>query len=249
MKWLENVLARLYAIYALLLFICSMLIMLLPMWLVSLLPFPRNIRYFMALGRGWMYIFMPLLCCPVRVKGRKHFDAGGPYIIVCNHNSMMDVPATTYAIPGPSKSLAKEEMKKVPIWGIMYKVGSVLVNRHDPESRKRSVAEMKEVLQHNVNMLLYPEGTRNKTDQPLKSFYDGAFSLAIETQRPILPAVIFNTRKILPPGKAFYALPHAIDFHFLSPVSTTGLTPDDVELLREKVFKIMWDHIEQYQSA
>jgi len=140
-------------------------------------------------------------------------------------------------------------MKKIPLWGIMYKVGSVLVNRHDPESRKRSFNEMKNVLLvEKIHMLLYPEGTRNKTDQPLKSFYDGAFNLAIETQKPILPTVIFNTRKILPPGKMFYALPHRIDVHFLDPVSTVGLTPGDMESLKEKIFKIMWDHIEQHKD-
>jgi 1-acyl-sn-glycerol-3-phosphate acyltransferase len=246
MKWLKNLLARLYAAYALILFICTMLIMLLPMWLVSLLPSPRNIRYFMALGRGWMHVYMPLIFCPVRRKGMEYFKSKEPYIIVCNHNSMVDIPAVTYAIPAGSKSLAKKEMEKTPIFGIMYKVGSVLVDRHDPESRKRSVLEMKMVLLEGVHMLLYPEGTRNKTDQPLKSFYDGAFTLAIETGKPILPAVIFNTRKILPPGKVFYALPHAIDVHFLPPIDPKGLTLADTELLKEKVFKTMWEHIEQH---
>ncbi|PWV49044.1 1-acyl-sn-glycerol-3-phosphate acyltransferase [Chitinophaga sp. S165] len=245
MKWLKNLLARLYAAYALILFICTMLIMLLPMWLVSLLPSPRNIRYFMALGRGWMHVYMPLIFCPVRRKGLEYFKSGEPYIIVCNHNSMVDIPATTYAIPAGSKSLAKKEMAKIPIWGIMYKVGSVLVDRHDPESRRQSVLEMKEVLREGVHMLLYPEGTRNKTDDPLKSFYDGAFNLAVETGKPILPAVIFNTRKILPPGKIFYALPHTIDVHFLAPIRTEGLSPEDVESLKERVYKTMWEHIER----
>ena len=95
-----------------------------------------------------------------------------------------------------------------------------------------------------VHMLLYPEGTRNKTDDPLKSFYDGAFSLAIDTQQPIMPAAIFNTRKILP-GKSFFAWPHRIDIHFLPPISTEGLTPEDLPALKEQVFKIMWDHIEK----
>jgi 1-acyl-sn-glycerol-3-phosphate acyltransferase len=216
------------------------------MWLVSLLPSPRNIHYFMALGRAWMHVYMPLIFCPVRRKGLEYFRSKEPYIIVCNHNSMMDIPTTVYAIPASSKSLAKKEMEKTPIFGIMYKVGSVLVNRHDPESRKRSVLEMKEVLDEGVHMLLYPEGTRNKTDQPLKSFYDGAFTLAIETGKPILPAVIFNTRKILPPGKIFYALPHAINIHFLPPIYPESDSLADTQLLKEKVFKTMWEHIEQH---
>lgn len=240
---MKTLLGRLYAAYAMLLFLSTMLIMLLPMWLVSLLPAPWDIRCFMAMGRFWMWIYMPLMFCPVSRKGRKNFKKGQPYIIVCNHNSYVDIPATVFAVPGASKSLAKEDMAKTPIWGIMYKVGSVLVNREDAASRKQSFVEMKEVLQMGVHMLLYPEGTRNKTDDPLKSFYDGAFSLAIDTQQPIMPTVLFNTRKILP-GKSFFAWPHRIDIHFLPPVITEGLTPDDLPALKEQVFRIMWDHIE-----
>jgi 1-acyl-sn-glycerol-3-phosphate acyltransferase len=240
---MKNTLGKLFAVYAVLMFIITMLIMLLPMWLVSLLPAPMNIRCFMALGRGWMYVYMPLMFCPVFPKGRRNFKKGQPYVIVCNHNSFVDIPTTTFAIPYASKSLAKENIAKTPIWGIMYKVGSVLVNRDDPESRKRSFTEMKEVLNMGVNMLLYPEGTRNKTDDPLKSFYDGAFSLAIETKKPIMPAVIFNTRKILP-GKSFFAWPHSIHMHFLPPIPTENLTPEDIPALKEQVFKIMWEYIE-----
>ncbi|MVT11396.1 1-acyl-sn-glycerol-3-phosphate acyltransferase [Chitinophaga sp. ysch24] len=244
MKWLKNLPGRLYAAYALLLFICMMLIMLLPMWLVSLLPAPLDIKYFTTLGRVWVHIYLPLIFCPVRVKGRQYFKSEGPYIIVCNHNSFVDIPATFYAIPDASKSLAKKEMVKTPIFGIMYRVGSVLVDRNDPESRKQSFVDMKEVLQQGVHMLLYPEGTRNKTDDPLKFFYDGAFSLAVETKKPILPTVIFNTRKILPVGKGFYAKPHKIDVHFLPPVEVDGLS---MEELKEQVFNTMWDYIKLWQ--
>lgn len=239
-----KILGKLFAAYAIIMFIITMLIMLLPMWLVSLLPAPMNIRCFMALGRAWMWLYMPLMFCPVYTKGKKYFKKGQPYVIVCNHNSFVDIPTTTHAIPAASKSLAKENIAKVPVWGIMYKVGSVLVNREDPDSRKRSFAEMKEVLNMGVHMLLYPEGTRNKTDDPLKPFYDGAFSLAIDTQKPIMPAVIFNTRKILP-VKSFFAWPHRIDMHFLAPISTEGLTADNLPALKEKIFNIMWEHIEK----
>jgi 1-acyl-sn-glycerol-3-phosphate acyltransferase len=238
---MKSLLGRLYAAYALILFVSTMLIMLLPMWLVSRLPTPGNIKYFMMLGRAWMHVYMPLVFCPVYRKGQQYFKKGQPYIIVCHHNSFVDIPTTTYAIPGPSKSLAKEEIARVPVWGIMYRVGSVLVNRNDPESRKQSFIEMKQVLDSGVHMLLYPEGTRNKTEDPLKSFYDGAFSLAVETKIPIMPAVIFNTRKILPSEKSFFAWPHRIDIHFLPPIEIT----EDVAGLKEKVFKTMWDYIEK----
>jgi 1-acyl-sn-glycerol-3-phosphate acyltransferase len=245
MTWLKNLMGRVIALYILLLFVTLMLVFLLPMWMVSFFPLQKRIKYFVILGRTWCYIFMPLIGCPVRTRGRENFAPEQPYIIVCNHNSFMDVPATYCGIPGTHKSLAKKEMAKTPVFGIMYTIGSVLVDRNDPASRKHSFVEMKEVLENGIHMVLYPEGTRNKTDQPLKSFYDGAFSLAIDTQTPILPAIIRHTRNIMPAGKFFFAWPHTINMEFLPPIPTTGLQMDDLEALKEKVFQTMWDHIQQ----
>jgi 1-acyl-sn-glycerol-3-phosphate acyltransferase len=244
MNWLKNILGRVYAVYGLLLFLVTVLIMILPTWIISLYPEPRKTRYFLGMARIWMRFFMPMVFCPVRRKGLDHFQPGQNYVIVCNHNSMMDVPVTTPGIPGLNKTLAKKEMAAIPLFGMMYRIGSVLVDRKDEHSRRQSYDDMKEVLSLGMHMVLYPEGTRNKTNDPLKSFYDGAFSLAIDTQHPIIPAILFHTRKILPPGRTLYALPHAIDFHFLPPVPTNGLTKDDVPVLKEKVFRLMWDYIE-----
>jgi 1-acyl-sn-glycerol-3-phosphate acyltransferase len=248
MSWLKNILARLYAVYGLLLFLITVVIMFIPMWVISLLPDPKRMRWFFVLARGWMKVFMPLVFCPVRRKGLEHFEPGVNYIIVCNHNSFMDVPVTTPGVPGLNKTLAKKEMARLPLFGTMYKIGSVLVDRQSEQSRRLSYEGMKDVLNMGMHMVLYPEGTRNKTDQPLKAFYDGAFSLAIDTQRPIMPAVLFHTRKILPPGRVFYALPHRIDFHFLPPIPTRGLGKDDMPALKEKAFRTMWDYIEKQKT-
>lgn len=248
MNWLKNILGRIYAVYGLLLFFVTFLILILPAWIISFYPDPRKTRYFLNMSRIWMQFFMPLVFCTVRRKGLHYFEQGQTYVVVCNHNSLMDVPVTTPGVPGVNKTLAKKEMAAIPLFGIMYKIGSVLVDRKDDHSRRQSYEDMKAVLGKGMHMVLYPEGTRNKTANPLKSFYDGAFSLAIDTQLPIMPSVLFHTRKILPPGRVLYALPHAIDFHFLPPVPTTGLTRDDIPVLKEKVFKLMWDYIESYRS-
>lgn len=248
MNWLKNLVGRVYALYVLVIFILFMLFFLLPMWLVSFYSLRIRLRKFVKLGRLWSRFMMLMIGCPVRTKGRENFGPGQAYIIVCNHNSFMDIPATYIGIPGSHKSLAKKEMVKTPIFGIMYKIGSVLVDRKDPASRKQSFVEMKEVLENGIHMLLYPEGTRNKTGQPLKEFYDGAFSLAIDTQKPVLPTVIWGTREILPTDKPFFAWPHAVKMEFLPPVSTIGYSIADLEELKAKVFKIMWDRYQQGSS-
>ncbi|MGN7821113.1 1-acyl-sn-glycerol-3-phosphate acyltransferase [Chitinophaga varians] len=239
---LKNILGRIYALYALLLFATTMLIVFIPIWIASFWPEPTPSAFFVALGRRWMNIYLPLIGCPARLKGQEHFAPGQTYVIVCNHNALMDIPVTTGYVPGANKTLAKASMAKIPLFSVLYKIGSILVDRSSEASRKQSVVDMKHALSLGIHMLLYPEGTRNRTPEPLKAFYDGAFALAIDTQTPLMPSLLFNTRKIQPPGKTFFAWPHPIHYHILPPIPTTGMTRDDLPALKEKVFKIMWDY-------
>jgi 1-acyl-sn-glycerol-3-phosphate acyltransferase len=111
------------------------------------------------------------------------------------------------------------------------------VDRKSETSRRESFTKMKNVLGMGLHMCIYPEGTRNKTDQPLKSFHDGAFRLAVATQKPILPALIFNSRKVLPVNSTFMLMPHVLRMHFLPAVKINA--DDTVESLKEKLFAIM----------
>lgn len=190
-----------------------------------------------------MQIFFLLTGCSLKISGKEYFKKGEKYIVACNHNSLMDVPVTTPFIPGANKTIAKSEMAKIPLFGLIYKRGSVLVDRKDKNSRRDSFARMKNVLSLGMHMCIYPEGTRNKTELPLKEFHDGAFKLAVETGTSIIPAILFNTKKVLPPGKIFYFFPAKMEMHFLPPVQVNR--EDNYEILKEKVHHIM----SEYYSA
>lgn len=172
---------------------------------------------------------------------KEHYQKGQNYIVVCNHNSFLDVMVTNPFLPNPSKTIAKKSMASVPLFGWIYRWGSVLVDRNSDESRRKSYLEMKKVLANGMDMLLFPEGTRNKTQQPLGKFQSGAFRLAIETGKPIIPVVILGTKKMMPASKSFYLLPGTIELHFLPPVDPTGLT--HIQLSRQ-IFESMWNYYE-----
>ncbi len=218
--------------------------MLLPAWLMGLIKEPRRTIVFINLSRIWMGVYLPLVGVRLTIKGREHFKKNQNYVVVCNHNSFMDVPVTSPGIPGGNKTIAKVEMAKIPLFGLIYKRGSVLVNRKSEESRLKSYAYMKRVLDMGLHMCIYPEGTRNKTSHPLKEFKDGAFRLAIETKKPIIPAVLFNTKKVLPQHKTFFFWPSKIEMHFLDPIETGSLQIEDTKQLKEQVFELMWKYIE-----
>ena len=245
MTIIKNILARLFAFWALLWFAITMLIVIPPTWLLGIIKEPKRTILFIQLSRIWMAVWLPLAGIRLVIKGKEKFIKDENYIVVFNHNSYMDAPVTAPGVPGGNKTISKIEMAKIPLFGMIYKRGSVLVDRKSEESRLKSYTYMKRVLDMGLHMCIYPEGTRNKTNLPLKEFKDGAFRLAIETKKAIIPAVLFNTKKVLPQNKMFYFWPSKIEMHFLDAVETKDLTIQDVKALKEKVFGLMWKYIEE----
>jgi len=248
MKFIKNIVGHVFALYALFIFVATMLIVLLPIFIISLLNEPKRAKLLHEVFIFWMGAYLPLIGCPVIRRGRKNFEEGHNYVVVINHNSLMDIPVSTPWIPGPNKTLAKAEMAKIPLFGIIYKAGSILVDRKNEKSRRDSVQRMVETLDMGIHLCLYPEGTRNKSDQPLQPFHDGAFITAIKAQKPIVPALIFNTSKILPVNKKFWLLPRPIGIHFLKPIATAGLSLSDVAGLKAHVHTVMETYFLAYKD-
>ncbi|MBS1729880.1 MAG: 1-acyl-sn-glycerol-3-phosphate acyltransferase [Bacteroidetes bacterium] len=241
MKIFKEIFARIWALWSLVLFISTMFIAVIFYLPLMLMPFKKAAQWHRMVSKIWMFVYLNLIGCPIRIKGKEHFKVNENYIIVCNHNSLMDIPITTPFLPQANKTIAKKSFSKVPIFGWIYSWGSVLVDRKNVESRKKSYEAMKKVLKQKVDMLIFPEGSRNKTENPLRPFYDGAFKLAHDTGKKIIPVLLFNTKKILPQNKNFYVMPHEIRMEILPPVNTDDVTFNE---LKEKVFRIMWDYFE-----
>jgi 1-acyl-sn-glycerol-3-phosphate acyltransferase len=239
--FLKNCFGRAWALWGAVLFITTMLLFLIPFFLgCYFFPDPKKTNRFISYSRVWMDIFLFLCACPLKVRGREYFKKGETYIVVSNHNSLLDVPISSPGIPGGNKTIAKVEMAKIPVFGAIYKTGSVLVDRKNEKSRRESFVKMKEVLEMGLHMCIYPEGTRNTSSEPLKPFHDGAFRLAVTTGKSIVPMVIFNSRKANPPLKGFFLLPTRLYMDFLEPVPVAAT--DTVESLKARVFNIMKTH-------
>lgn len=234
------------AFWALLVFTSTMFIFIWYYLPCFFLPEPNKTRWHRRISRIWMGLFLTLSGCRFRVTGKHHFEGLGPAVIICNHNSLIDVPISTPFLPRANKTIAKKSFIYVPIFGWVYQFGSVIVDRKSDQSRRASFEEMKRVLGKGLDMLIYPEGTRNKTTAPLKSFYDGAFKLAIDTQKPIVPVVLLNTKKILPAYPAMCFRPGSIQMDILAPISTEGHT---VQSLKQLAFDTMAAHYLKYNPA
>lgn len=241
---IKNIFGRIWAAWGALVFIPTLLIVVIPIWLTNYIKEPKGTEIFRRISKVWMQVFLTLIGCRLVIRGKENFIKGQNYIVASNHNSFMDVPLTTPFIPGPNKTIAKAELARVPLFGIIYKRGAILVDRKNERSRKESYTKMKTVLNTGLHMCIYPEGTRNKTNEPLKSFHDGAFKLAIDTGKSIIPTLLFNTKKVLPgSSKPFYLWPAKLEMHFLPAVAVQP--GDAVASLKERVFRIMYDFCEE----
>jgi len=237
---------RIVALWALLAFVSTMFLFIWFYLPCFLLPEPNKTRWHRNISKVWMSLFLTLVGCRFTVKGKHHFNNIGPSIVICNHNSLIDVPVSTPFLPRANKTIAKKSFIYVPIFGWIYQFGSVIVDRKDDQSRRASFDEMKRVLNKGLDMLIYPEGTRNKTSEPLKSFYDGAFKLAIETQKPIIPVVLLNTKKILPAYPIMCFKPGKIQMDILTPIPSEGHT---VQSLKQTAFDLMSAHYKMNNPA
>lgn len=242
---LLNVFARIWAVWGLISFIVTFLIILIPSLITSIIPDPKGMLYFYRLSNLWMKTWFFLVRCKIDIRGTAYFKQGQSYIVTCNHNSLLDIPLSSPFIPGANKTIAKKTFTKVPLFGWYYSRGSVIVDRSDASSRRKSFDLMKAALDKGLHMCIYPEGTRNRTDQPLKSFYDGAFRLAVSTKHAIIPAVILNTSNALPVNKFFYFLPAKLSIHFLPPVYPENFSATE---MKEQVFNLMKDYYTEHST-
>jgi 1-acyl-sn-glycerol-3-phosphate acyltransferase len=249
MNVFKRILGHIYFVYGMLMFLITMLVIaLIPATIALFLDEPKRAKVVHPTYRIWMGIFLPIVFIKVRTKGRELFTKGENYVVVVNHNSFVDIPVSMPWVPGANKTLAKIEMSKIPIFGIIYKAGSILLDRKDEHSRKESFTEMQKTLKdYNLHLTLYPEGTRNKTNEALLPFYDGAFITAIRARKNIIAGLIFNTKKILPNQPKFWAWPHTIDFHFINKYDTSSYSlkqKDDLkDLVRDDMAKYYVAHL------
>jgi len=190
----------------------------------------------------WSWIFSMLTFIRYEFYGRENFKKGKSYIYISNHTSFLDIPGIRMIIPGQFRPLAKKELKKIPVFGWIAQAATIIVDRSSPESRKKSIDRLKSALRNGISILIFAEGTQNRTKEILQPFHDGAFRISVDTQQPILPMVVIGAGKLMPPG-TIDLKPGKIRIYVGKEIPTAGLTVKDIPQLKQKTFDAMKDLI------
>lgn len=201
-------------------------------WLI-VLPFDRNRSVV-----HWMLIYQAVIISylipiwKIRVEGRKKAVKGTTYVIISNHQSILDILLIN-CLRYRFKWISKIENNKVPVLGWYLKMADyITVDRGDKESKEKMLEESYRCLKKGIPIMIFPEGTRS-ADREIAFFKRGAFQLAISAGVPILPVLMDGTGGVLPKHGIIFGGFHRITIRVLDPVlpDTFGTAnPDELAM-------------------
>ena len=175
----------------------------------------------------------------VRVHGAERLVNTRGVVVCANHVSWFDIFPLASVVPWCS-FVAKAELRRIPWFGASAaSIGIIFLDR---DNRKQAFELYKLAaveIQRGRAVVVCPEGTRG-LDYHLRPFKKGPFVLAIASQAPIIPTIVYGAREVMPKG-SFRIRPGTVDIHFLEPVPTAGYTYEQRTELMELVWNRMAD--------
>ena len=173
----------------------------------------------------------------VRVEGTRHLAFGEPFVFVCNHQSFADLLAMCF-LGHDTKYLGKGSVFRVPVFGWALRIaGEVPVERGNKESGSRALGELGKWLDKGVSVCVFPEGTRSK-DGSIGPFKMGAFKLAIDHGRPIVPVVLAGAGELLPKHSLIFQGRAHVKIRALEPIPSAGRTVEELaHVTRERMLE------------
>ncbi len=184
-----------------------------------------------------------------QVEFEEKLDEQKVYIFVPNHFSYLDIPMTSVGLNHYLNYMAKIELAKIPLFGKFFTTIDIAVNRKNPIMAVKAMERVKEqLLANKQSIVIFPEGTVSKTAPQLSKFKEGPFKLAIETQVAIVPVSLIDNWKRLPDDGSLTAFPGRLRMYVHRAIDTSGLKPDDQQMLLQKVYSIIENKLKEYEG-
>jgi 1-acyl-sn-glycerol-3-phosphate acyltransferase len=168
------------------------------------------------------------------VEGAEHVPKGRAAVFCANHQSNVDPPLLFHALHPRMHILYKHEIDQIPVLARAFRLGGFIpIDRRNKESAVRSISAGAASLKAGNSFLIFPEGTRSRTDE-LLPFKKGGFRMAIAAQVPMVPVAVQGGRDALRRG-SWLIRPVTLSIRVGPPVETVGLTSADRDELIQRV--------------
>ena len=170
----------------------------------------------------------------IEIEGREHIEPGQTYVMVSNHQSLLDI-LVLFRLFTHFKWVSKIENFRVPLIGWNMSLNRYIkLRRGDKGSVLRMLRACQRDLERGNSILFFPEGTRSR-DGKLRSFKTGAFEIARQARVPILPVILDGTGNALPRRGFVLRGRHQIRVRVLEAVPHLEYESQSVEEFRDGV--------------
>ena len=185
-------------------------------------------------GHGGVRLGLATSGIRYRVAGAEHLPLNRAAVYCANHQSNVDPPLLFTALHPRMHILYKHEIDRIPLLARAFRMGGFIpIDRRRKESAMRSIELGSESLRSGNSFLIFPEGTRSKTDD-LLPFKKGGFIMAIKAGAPIVPVAVQGGREAMHKGSAIIR-PVTVSVRVGQPIETAGVSLDDRDALIVRV--------------
>lgn len=241
-----KILRRIYSTYSLLLFGLGLLL-LFPFFLLLIVVKPLR-RYLHYLHWVWSFIFFAGSLVPVRVRYKGIKPRQGPYVICANHFSILDIAVLGF-LPINYIFVGKSELARIPLFGYMFRKLHITVDRRSMKDRYQALTKAMKAVDEGHSLVMFPEGGVLTEDPPhMARFKEGPFRVAIEKQIPVIPVTIPYNWLILPDDGSYLLYPQTSYVVVHEPISTEGMTMEDLPALKAQVYTIIDRELTKYNT-
>jgi 1-acyl-sn-glycerol-3-phosphate acyltransferase len=192
---------------------------------------------------GWLNLQGIVLCrCSllwkIKIEGREKTKKGETYIIISNHQSILDILLIT-CLRYRLRWISKIENFRIPVLNWSMKMAKYIpIDRGNPDSKVVMMEESLRSLKQGISIMMFPEGTRSK-DGRIMNFKKGAFQMAMKADKPILPIIIDGTGNVLPKKGIIFSGGYLLSVKVLDPVYPESFCTEDPEELASNFRDIM----------
>ena len=191
-----------------------------------------NVLY--ELGHGGVTLALGLAGIRYQVIGREHVLNDRAVVFCSNHQSNVDPPILFRVLHRRLHILYKAELRKIPVLGRVLEAGGFIpVQRDNRDAAFASIERAADSIRAGNSFLIFPEGTRSKTDE-LLPFKKGGFVMAFNAQAPIVPVAVTGGREAMRKGSAVIRPVH-VTVRIGPPVETAGRNPEERDAIIAEV--------------
>ncbi|MCR4763917.1 MAG: 1-acyl-sn-glycerol-3-phosphate acyltransferase [Lachnospiraceae bacterium] len=173
------------------------------------------------------------------IRGEENIPANEGVLFIGNHRSYFDIVLAYGHMNRLTGFIAKKQIRVVPILNLwMLNLHCLFLDRDDLKQGLEMIGKASDLVRQGVSIMIYPEGTRNKTEDALLPFHRGSFRIAQKTGCKIIPVVVTHTDEIYEKHRPFIRSAH-VTMTYCPPIDTSTMEMKERKVVDTQVRAVM----------